>query len=107
MQQRKLEIARALATDMKLLLLDEPAAGMNPTETAELLECPFALLEEMAQRPLIGDVNTDGMVNVSDVTMLINHILGIPAPEPYRCDIDANGEVNVTDVTFLINTLLQ
>ena len=38
-QQRKLEIARALATDMKLLLLDEPAAGMNPTETAELLEC--------------------------------------------------------------------
>ena len=69
--------------------------------------CPFALLEEMAQRPLIGDVNTDGMVNVSDVTMLINHILGIPAPEPYRCDIDANGEVNVTDVTSLINTLLQ
>lgn len=38
-QQRKLEIARALATNMKLLLLDEPAAGMNPTETAELLEC--------------------------------------------------------------------
>ena len=38
-RQRKLEIARALATDMKLLLLDEPAAGMNPTETAELLEC--------------------------------------------------------------------
>lgn len=37
-QQRKLEIARALATDMKLLLLDEPAAGMNPTETAELLD---------------------------------------------------------------------
>ncbi len=35
--QRKLEIARALATGMKLLLLDEPAAGMNPTETAELL----------------------------------------------------------------------
>ena len=37
--QRKLEIARALATGMKLLLLDEPAAGMNPTETEDLLNC--------------------------------------------------------------------
>lgn len=36
--QRRLEIVRALATDPKILLLDEPAAGMNPSETAELME---------------------------------------------------------------------
>ena len=37
-KQRKLEIARAMATGPKLLLLDEPAAGMNPNETGELMD---------------------------------------------------------------------
>ena len=45
-QQRKLEIARALATKPKLLLLDELAAGMNPNETAELMETIRFVLSE-------------------------------------------------------------
>ena len=45
-KQRKLEIARALATNPKLLLLDEPAAGMNPNETAELMNTIKAVREK-------------------------------------------------------------
>ena len=45
-QQRRLEIARALATEPKLLLLDEPAAGMNPNETGELMEMIRFVREE-------------------------------------------------------------
>lgn len=51
-KQRLLEIARALATDMKLLLLDEPAAGMNPVETAELKES-IKMLREKFQIPIL------------------------------------------------------
>ena len=45
-QQRKLEIARALATNPKLLLLDEPAAGMNPQETADLVRIVKKIRDE-------------------------------------------------------------
>jgi len=44
--QRRLEIIRALATEPKLLLLDEPAAGMNPSETAELMETIVRIRDE-------------------------------------------------------------
>jgi len=45
-EQRRLEIARALATDPKLLLLDEPAAGMNPQETHDLMNLIRWIREE-------------------------------------------------------------
>src|SRR5699024_8958120 len=45
-QQRRLEIVRALATEPKILFLDEPAAGMNPQETAELTQLIRQIKEE-------------------------------------------------------------
>ncbi len=45
-QQRRLEIVRALATEPKILFLDEPAAGMNPQETAELTQLIRKIKEE-------------------------------------------------------------
>ncbi len=59
-QQRRLEIARALATDPKLLLLDEPAAGMNPAEVTALVE-------------LIRSVKTEFGLTV----LLIEHQMGL------------------------------
>jgi hypothetical protein len=55
---------------------------------------------------LKGDVNGDGKVNVSDVTELINMILGVTTMNQSRADINGNGQVNVSDVTALINIIL-
>ena len=52
-------------------------------------------------------MNHDGKVNVSDVTALINMILGILPVDKDRADINADGKVNVSDVTALINIILQ
>ncbi|MDO4512167.1 MAG: alpha-amylase family glycosyl hydrolase [Bacteroidales bacterium] len=56
--------------------------------------------------PVKGDVNGDGQVNVSDVTALINKILGTASYDDAVCDINGDGMVNVSDVTALINQIL-
>ena len=53
-----------------------------------------------------GDVNGDGKVNVSDVTMLVNLILGTVSMNQEAADVNGDGKVNVSDVTALINTIL-
>ena len=54
-----------------------------------------------------GDINGDGEVNVSDVTALINKILGSSTYSDASCDINGDGEINVSDVTALINMILK
>ena len=53
-----------------------------------------------------GDVNGDGRVNVSDVSALINMILGLETMNQTRADVNSDGRVNVSDVTALINIIL-
>lgn len=56
--------------------------------------------------PIRGDIDGDGLVNVSDVTALVNKILGTADYSDQVCDIDGNGTVNVSDVTALVNLIL-
>ena len=53
-----------------------------------------------------GDVNADGVVNVSDITTLVNMILGVITVDSKSADINRDGKVNVSDVTALINLIL-
>ncbi|MBQ3961227.1 MAG: dockerin type I repeat-containing protein [Muribaculaceae bacterium] len=55
---------------------------------------------------LTGDVNNDGRVNVSDVTKLINMILGIIPTDMSRADVNGDGRVNVSDIAAIINIIL-
>ena len=70
--QRKLEIARALASHPKLLLLDEPAAGMNPQESAELSEFVRSLLNDVDGILLI-EHDMKVVMGISDKVVVINH----------------------------------
>ena len=51
-------------------------------------------------------MNADGKINVSDVSVLINMILGIVPKDEERADVNGDGRVNVSDVTVLINMIL-
>ncbi len=72
-EQRKLEIARALATGMKILYLDEPAAGMNPTETSELLECIKIIREKFDIAILLIEHDMSLVMNVCERIMVIDY----------------------------------
>ena len=65
-KQRRLEIARALATEPKLLLLDEPAAGMNPQETQELTRFIGEIREKFAVTVLLIEHHMDLVMDISD-----------------------------------------
>lgn len=65
-KQRRLEIARALATEPKLLLLDEPAAGMNPQETDELTEFIYEIREKFGITILLIEHHMNLVMDISD-----------------------------------------
>ena len=70
--QRRLEIARALATNPSLLLLDEPAAGMNPQETAELTDFIRKIRDEFHLTVFMIEHHMDLVMDISDRIYVLN-----------------------------------
>ena len=81
--QRRLEIARALATGPKMLLLDEPAAGMNPQESLELMRLIGWLRDEFALTILLVEHNMKVVMGICEIVQVIDYgetiAVGTPA----------------------------
>jgi len=71
--QRLLEIARALATEPKLLLLDEPSAGMNPRETDDLTAFIARLRQELGLTILLIEHHMEVVMGISDRVTVLNY----------------------------------
>jgi branched-chain amino acid transport system ATP-binding protein len=72
-QQRKLEIVRALATDPKLLLLDEPAAGMNPQESGELVEFIRRIKDEFGVTIFLIEHDMKVVMRISERILVLDY----------------------------------
>ncbi len=88
--QRRAELARALATDPELLLLDEPAAGLNPQETAELGDL-LVRISRMGLSILMVEHHMDLVMRVSDHVIVLDY--GIKIAEGTPAQVQANPKV--------------
>jgi branched-chain amino acid transport system ATP-binding protein len=86
--QRRLEVARAMCTDPVLLCLDEPAAGLNPRESAELNELLLRIRQEHEVSILLIEHDMSVVMNVSDHVVVLDYGVKIAdgAPEAVRND---------------------
>lgn len=89
--RRRLEIARAMATEPKLLLLDEPTAGMNPRETAELTELIGKLRDERHLTVVVIEHDMKVVENVSDRVVVLDH--GVKIAEGHYDEVSTNEDV--------------
>lgn len=90
-EQRKLEIARALASKPKLLLLDEPAAGMNPQETDELRQMIELIRKEFKLTVLLIEHDMKFVMRICERIMVLNY--GKIIAEGVPAEIKSNPEV--------------